>query len=382
MDLYNMRDNPRLTSWLGIGFAGAMLAVVALVFADFNNAFSSDIEVTADMPQQGAVVAVNSSVFFRGVEVGKVIDRPQIAPGGEIQVHLRLDRDRIREIPDTVRVVTGPLSIFGNQYINLVTGEGTSAVSAHTPIRAGSTIPAVTDAQAPSLQSTFVSLDDVLKSVHPAQLNAGLSGLAQALSGRGADLGRTLVSADHYLTSMLGLWPVVVADFRALTPFATTLAQATPGFLDLLRNATVTADTLVRHSNDFAALMGNGGKAADQVAVLLSATSGMYAKAIAGGAALFEALSQGPRLISAMLTGINRFAVAWTRTMHGGSLNVSAETLKVTSPAYLALALASGEDVAARLERAIEERQINPPGYTRADCPSWGTSPAKCGGKR
>ena len=382
MDLYSMRDNPRLTAWLGVGFVGAMLAVVILVIADFNHAFSRDIEVTADMPQQGAVVAVNSSVFFRGVEVGKVIDQPHTAPGGEIQVHLRLDRDRIKRVPDSVRVVTGPLSIFGNQYINLVTDDDSIAVAGARPIRAGMTIPAVTDAQAPSLQSTFVSLDDVLKSVHPAQLDAGLSGLAQALSGRGEDLGNTLVSADRYLTTMLGLWPVVVADFRAFAPFAMTLAEATPEFLDLLQNVTVTADTLVDHADDFAALMGNGGKVADQVAVLLSQTMGMYAKAIAGGAALVDALSQGPRLISAMLLGIDRFATAWVSTMHGGSLNVTAQTLRVTNPAYLALALASGDDVAARLERAIQGRQVNPPAYTGADCPKWGKSHATCGGKR
>ena len=228
----------------------------------------------------------------------------------------------------------------------------------------------------------FSSLDDVLRSVHPAQLNAGLSGLAQALSGRGAELGRTLVSADHYLTTMLGLWPTVVADFRALAPFATSLAAVTPQFLDLLKNATVTADTLVEHTDDFGSLMANGGKVADQVAVLINQTASLYAKAIAGGAALFDALSQGPLLITKMLTGISRFAAAWMRTMHGGSLNVTAQTLKVTHPAYLALALASGEDVAARLERAIQGRQVNPPTYTSADCPRWGRRHGTCGGKR
>ncbi len=378
MDLYSMRDNPRLTAWLGAGFIAAMLAVVALVLADFNQAFTRDIEVTANVPRQGAVVAVNSAVHFRGVEVGRVIDKPRSAPGGEIQVRLRLDRERVADIPDSVRVVVGPLSIFGNQYVNLVTEESGETQASSRPIEAGATIPAVSDARAPSLQSNFVSLNDLLHSIHPAQLNAGLSGLAQALAGRGDSIGDTLVSADEYLTEMLDLWPVVVEDLKEFGPFATVLAQATPEFLDLLRNVTVSAETVVKHREDFASLMGNGGEVATQVAALIRETMGTYADAVAGAAALFDALSQGPLLISKLLTGIDQFAQAWAKTMHGGSMNVTAQTLRVTDPAYLALALASGENVADRLERAIQGRQVNPPTYTLADCPQWGSVRGNC----
>lgn len=377
MDIHNMGENNRLTAWLGAGFVAALLAVVVLVLADFNEAFTRDIEVTANVPRQGAVVAVNSAVHFRGVEVGRVIDTPRSAPGGEIQVRLRLDRERVADIPDSVRVVVGPLSVFGNQYVNLVTEEGSTAqASGH--IEAGATIPAVSDAQAPSLQSTFVSLNDVLHSIRPAELNAGLSGLAQALAGRGESLGDTLVSADTYLTEMLDLWPAVVDDFKEFGPFATVLAQATPEFLDLLSNVTVSAETVVEHREDFASLMGNGGKVATQVATLIRETMGTYADAVAGAAALLDALSQGPLLISRLLTGIDQFAQAWVKTMRGGSMNVSAQTLRVTDPAYLALALASGEDVGARIERAIAGRTVNPPGYTRADCPQWGSVRGNC----
>ncbi len=386
MDIHNMREDPRLTAWLGAGFIAALLAIVVLVLADFNQAFTRDIEVTAHVPRQGAVVAVNSAVHFRGVEVGRVIDKPRSAAGGEIQVRLRLDRERVADIPDSVRVVVGPLSVFGNQYVNLVTEEGDGAdgeASTSTrPIEAGATIPAVSDARAPSLQSTFVSLNDVLHSVHPAELNAGLSGLAQALAGRGESLGDTLVSTDAYLTEMLDLWPAVVEDFQEFGPFATVLAQATPEFLDLLRNVTVSAETVVEHREDFASLLGNGGKVATQVAALIRETMGTYADAVAGAAVLFDALSQGPLLVSKLLTGIDQFARAWARTMHDGSMNVTAQTLRVTDPAYLALALASGENVADRIERAIEGRRVNPPTYTIADCPQWGSLRGDCGGGR
>lgn len=382
MDIHTMRENPRLTAWMGAGFLAALLAVALLVLADFNEAFTRDIEVTAHVPQQGAVVAVNSAVHFRGVEVGRVIDKPRSAAGGEIQVRLRLDRERIADIPDSVRVVVGPLSVFGNQYVNLVTEESGDAEASSHPIQAGAVIPAVSDVRAPSLQATFSSLTDVLRSVHPAELNAGLSGLAQALAGRGESIGDTLVSVDAYLTEMLDLWPVLVEDLKEFGPFATVLAQATPEFLDLLRNVTVSAETVVEHRDDFASLLGNGGKVATQVAALIRETLGMYSSAIGGAAVLFDALSQGPLLISNLLTGINQFAQAWAKTMHDGSMSVAAQTLRVTDPAYLALALASGEDVGDRIERAIEGRQVNPPTYTIADCPQWGSSRGKCGGGR
>lgn len=385
MDLYNMRESPRISAWMGVTLVAALLAIVAVAVADFNHAFSRDVVVTAHLPSQGAVVSANSSVYFRGVEVGKVIDAPHAVPGGEIEVSLRLDRARVDEIPDTVRVVVGPLSVFGNQYVNLVTqgdSNGDTSQLAAAPVRAGATIPAVSDAEAPSLQGTFTSLDAVLRSVHPAQLNAGLSGLAQALSGEGQSLGRTLDSADTYLTEMLPLWPPLVKDLHDFAPFATMLAQSAPDFLDLLKNVTVTSKTLVKQRADFADLLANGGAVSTQVATLISQTMNAYGHAIGGAEVLLNALSQGPAVINKLLAGINQFAGAWSKTIHDGSINVTTKTLNVTNPAQLALALVSGEEIPARVAKAIPGLQVNPPTYTSADCPRYGSVRAHCGGAK
>jgi len=379
MDLHNMREHPRVSAWMGVTLVLALLAVVGLALADFDHAFSRDTVVTAHLPSRGAVVAPNSSVYYRGVEVGKVIDAPHTTAGGQTEVRLRLDHDRVDEIPGTVRVVVGPLSVFGNQYVNLVTEGGSSQAEA-APLHAGGTIPAVSDAEAPSLQGTFTSLDAVLRSVHPARLNAGLSGLAQALSGQGQSLGRTLVSADTYLTQMLPLWPPLVQDLRDFAPFATVLAQTAPDFLDLLRNVTVTSKTLVEHRADFADLLANGGKVSAQVATLIDQTMKAYGHTIDGAVVLLDALSQGPHEINRLLAGLDEFAGAWSKTIHDGSIDVTTRTLDVTNPAELALALVSGEDIPDRVEKAIEGQQVNPPTYTSADCPSYGSLHADCGG--
>lgn len=381
MDLYAMRDSRRISALAGIGLSAAMIGVTLVTLADFNGAFSSDVDVTARLPENGAVVSVNSAVNYRGVEVGEVVDAPQADADGQVTVNLRLDHDRIAGLPSNVVAVVGPLSVFGNQYVNLVPDPGAEA-QASGPLEAGAVIPSADDTSTPSLESTFIALDDVLDNIHPAQLNAGLSGLSQALAGRGTSLGETLVSADSYLTDMLALWPTLVDDLQEFAPFATTLAASTPEFLDLLKNATVTADTLTENRDGFGSLMSNGGRVSNQVAALIQQTMAPYAHTVAGADDLFKALSQSPQLIGRLLTGIEAFSGAWSTAMDSNAVSISAAKLRVGDPAALALAAVAGKNVAGLLEQAVDGDLVNPRTYGAGDCPRYGSVSGNCGGAR
>src|SRR5699024_1147513 len=328
MDLHNMQDHGRISFWAGTGFIAAMLAVVTLVISDFNGVFSSDVHVTAQVPPDGAVVAASSAVHYHGSKVGNVTETARPDGDGNIVVELGLDPDRIEHIPADVSAAIGPLSVFGNQYVTLVDsgsqlGESTdggggasaaqpdsvsagqAAVSPGEPparsLSSGAVIPPVTGNTHPSLQSTVSTLDGLLRNIQPGKLSAGLSGMAQALAGRGESLGDTLVKADEYLTQMLPLWPQFVADMKKFAPFAHSLADVTPKFLDLLDNATVSAQTLAENSEDFKALLGNGAKTSQRVAALLRATAGSYADTVDGAQVMLSALSQQPTVISRLL---------------------------------------------------------------------------------
>lgn len=413
-DLHNMRDHRGLSLWVGTGFVAAMLAIVALVISDFNGMFSSDVRVTARVPRDGAVVAQHSTVHYHGVKVGKVAATPRTDSDGNIVVELGLDPSEIQRVPNDVEAAIGPLSVFGNQYVTLVdprsgdtarsddarsdevTDAGSTAQPAlahadHTAaspgeapqrsLAAGTVIPAVTGKSHPSLQSTVSTLDELLRGIHPGKLNAGLSGMAQALAGRGESLGNTLVKTDTYLTQMLPLWPQLVADMDKFAPFAHSLANITPEFLDLLDNAAVSARTLTENADDFKALLGNGAKASQRVAALLHATSDSYADTVDGAQVMLTALSQKPTVISRLLHGLNTAAESWGETMRDGSVDVGA-TLDVVNPSALALALVSSEDLENRLNKAVSGTFVNPPVYDSGDCPQYGDSNGNCGGGR
>lgn len=378
MDIYAMRGNRSLTAWFGLGLVAVVGATVALVIASFNGAFSSAVDMTAQLPPSSHVVAINSPVHYRDVNVGKVVSGPHTDSHGNVVVDIQIDPSRVKQIPGSVATVVAPVSIFGNEFINLIP----DAAPGGRPLHSGSVIPPVQPATAPSLQSTFVSLDDVLNSVHLGDLNAGLSGLSQALAGRGTSLGQTLVSANTYLDSMLKQWPQLVEDLKQFAPFATTLAASTPAFLDLARNATVTSQTLAKHAADFSALIANGAAAAAQGAALIGQTQQLYANTLAGADALLKALSQSPTVISHLLSDFSALGSSWTKALSGSTIHVQGQTLQVTNPADLALAMVSGKNTAALLARAVSGPFVNPPTYTGADCPSYGTETGNCGGGR
>ena len=199
MDIYAMRERRGLTIWLGVLFAAVILAAVALVVLKFDGAFSNDLRMTAQLPPDSAVAPINSPVHYRDVKVGKVVSAPRPDGHGHMVVDIELQPGRASQIPATVTAAVAPMSIFGNEYVNLVPTGPTGRVG----LAAGAVIPAADTGSSPSLQATFTSLDQVLRAVNPAQLNAGLSGLSQALAGRGTELGHSLVSANTYLQQML-----------------------------------------------------------------------------------------------------------------------------------------------------------------------------------
>lgn len=100
------------------------------------------------------------------------------------------------------------------------------------------------------LQSILADLFPLLRSVKPADLNATLYALAHALQGKGAQLGDTLETLDDYLKDINKETPTLQADLKLLAEVSQTYDLAAPDLIRLLRNATVTANTVTKREND------------------------------------------------------------------------------------------------------------------------------------
>ncbi len=367
MDLYRLYRRPRALSVLGAAFSALLLGVTTLVVAQFNGVFSGDPQLTVELPPRSTVVAKDSPVTYRDVRVGTVTSEVEADGAGASRVEVEIEGRWIDRLPRDVVATVGPVSIFGNQYIQLLAPDEEGAAG----LADGAVIPAYDVAETPSLQGTFVSLNDLLTQVSPARLNAGLSGLAGSLQGQGEELGRTLVATNDYLGLMLPLWPTLVKDIEEAAKLAGGLSEITPEFLSLVENATISAETVTDNAEAFEALVRDGGRLATTSSALLRATTASYADTVDGAVALLGALSQSPNLITKLLRGLERWADAWAPVLEDGLPDIRLTALSVRNPADMVLAMTAGggnrEDVVRLLNRAIRPGFANPPTYT--GCP-------------
>lgn len=367
---------PRYAWWGALAVIIA-LGLVVLVFASFGGAFTDFVEVTAQLPASSTAVALNSPVEYRNVTVGKVVSEGKSIPGGLVSITLHLKPSRVNAIPADVRATVSPVSFFGNEYVVLVP----PAHPGTATIRAGQQIHALATGETASIQVLLTNLDHLLIELHPGRLDAALTALATALVGQGTSLGQNLVSANHYLRGMLPLWPTVVADFKAFDPVANSFAAAAPNLLQILANQTVTSNAVTKSAATVRNAISGGAALAANANQLFSAIQSPFAILTADSAPFLQDLSQSPTEIARLLSGLDEFAKAFVAAEDSGPYLRATATVNVTNPADLGIALLGGSPstLIHAISAGLGPQYVNPPLYTAADCPRFG-SLSGCGG--
>jgi phospholipid/cholesterol/gamma-HCH transport system substrate-binding protein len=100
------------------------------------------------------------------------------------------------------------------------------------------------------LSQILSDLFPLLRAVRPADLNYTLSALANALEGRGAQLGETLDDLGDYLGVIEEHLPTLREDLVALAEVADAYDLAAPDLMAVLANVTVTSKTIVEKRED------------------------------------------------------------------------------------------------------------------------------------
>jgi virulence factor Mce-like protein len=275
----------------------------------------------------------------------------------------------VHSIPANVTATVAPISIFGNQYVVLEPPAQLSGAS----LRAGQTIPALTQGPTSNLQTTLADLDHLLIEIHPAQLYAALYALSSSLQGQGKSLGNTLVDFNTYLQNMLPLWPKTVADFNLLNPVANQVAASTPDILGTLRNLSSSSGVITQDQAALGELLSGGTTFADLTTTLLTNVQTPYAQLVAAAGPFLHSVSQTPTTISQILQGLDAWARTWVAAETQGPYLTLAASVNVNNVADLALAALGGPNAAQLLGDALGTNLVNPPTYTAADCPRYGT---------
>ncbi|MGY2875108.1 phospholipid/cholesterol/gamma-HCH transport system substrate-binding protein [Marmoricola sp. URHA0025 HA25] len=237
---HDTRAEHRRLVYAGIGFMLVMAVLIAFSIAIYQKVFTPVTTVTVKADRAGLQLPKYGDVRVHGVIVGQI--RSVSEEGGQAVIKLGLQPSAARNIPDNVSVEIRPTTLFGQKYVQLVDPADPSS----RPLHDGSVIPASRVTTNVELQQVLATLFPLLRSIRPGDLNSTLYALATALQGRGEKLGETVEKLDSYLGAMNEQLPTLRTDLQRLASVSNTYALAAPDLVNLLRNATTTAQTVTQ----------------------------------------------------------------------------------------------------------------------------------------
>ncbi len=253
---------------VGVVFLVVMALLAWLSVALYQKKFTPAAMVTLYTTNVGNEMHPGAQVMVRGVQVGEV--RQVSANGSGARLLLAIQPGDLSRLPANVSAMMLPTTLFGERYVDLVLPGRPAART----LADGSVIRQNRSGDALELQRVLNNLLPMLTAVQPDKLSMTLTAIAQGLSGRGKNLGQTLVTLNAYLRQMTPLLPALDDDIRLLVGLTRTYTQAVPAILAALNDFSVTGRTIATQRADYAALLANLTTASDDLRTFLDANSG------------------------------------------------------------------------------------------------------------
>jgi virulence factor Mce-like protein len=232
----------------GLAFLVLVICLVALSIAKYQGAFADGVPVTVRVDHTGLQLDKHSDVKVRGLIVGEVTELR--STGSDATVALRLKPEMVHLIPDNVSARLLPKTLFGEKYVALILPPHPSG----RPLSAGDVIPQDRSRAARELESALDSLLPVLQDVAPQDLASTLGAISGALSGRGHQLGDTLVRTQQLVSGLKPALPQLSEDITRLADLADTYTQAAPNLLSALADLSTTTRTVAEQRQNLAQL--------------------------------------------------------------------------------------------------------------------------------
>lgn len=295
--------------------AGSVLAIVTVN----QTSASGQPVVTTVMPATVGPVQAGTPVEFHGVNVG-TLSAVAATPAGS-RLTLRINPARISAIPAQVQTRLLPLTLFGNSYIDLVPGANPGAGAR---LRPGAVLLADTSAPTVNLYQAYTRFARLLSAVDPAQLDMALTATADALRGRGAQIGHII---DELHTATTGLDPQLtklISQLPTAAAMTRNLARSAPDLMQVMRNAVAESSTVLDEQRNIAALLSVGTRLENQAGDLMNSDGGEAVQMLYKTAPLVSALSARPGAVTGMLGSAQAFLNAANPVFSSGSFNMAA----------------------------------------------------------
>lgn len=315
--------------------------LLGLLFLRSTGTFGGPEHLSAQLADAGGSLGKGADVKVRGVIIGKVSEITR-GPDGGVRVGLNIPGDKLDMIPSNVVARILPATVFGTSFVDLTT----NGASSTTGLKAGSVIPADETQGTLELQQALDDIDTLVKAVGPAELASAIGSAAQALDGRGDQIGKTVDLANAYLTKLNPKLPLARADLRKLAANLELARDVAPDLLQATNDALVTARTIVSQKASIATLITGGTALTSQADSFLRANQADLIRFIDNSAVLLDVVYA------------NRHAGITGAIMTNRMLNAKLST--VVKNGYIDAATSFLLDV--------------PPYYTSADCPRFGSA--------
>jgi phospholipid/cholesterol/gamma-HCH transport system substrate-binding protein len=302
---------------LGVLLLGLVIGLVALSIAFYNKVFTPKTIVTLRADHTGNELLIDSDVKARGVIVGSV--KSVKSEGDGAIVKLALNPSRVDEIPANVSARILPKTLFGEQYVSLIIPSDCVGGTADTctKIKAGDTIPQDRSKGALETEKVLGDILPLLTAVQPAQLNATLTALAQALHNRGDELGQTLVNFDKYLCdrpagsttcsddSLIPHTKQLVDDLSKLGQVALEYNSLAPDIFSTLKNLETSAKTVIARRTALDSLLVNGTDTAQVLQGFLNANEQRIITVTGQTTKIYSLLDEYSPEFGCLFAGIN-----------------------------------------------------------------------------
>jgi len=222
----------------GLATVVVLAAIVFFAIGLFNGGFGRTVPVTVVSERAGLVMNPEAKVKMRGLQVGQV-ERIETTSDGRAVLHLAMNPDDLKAIPDNVLVNITSSTVFGAKFVELVEPPSPSA----KPLAEGQQL----DAQHVTVETNtlFQQLTSVLKAVDPVKLNETLAAISGALNGRGEKLGQTVTDFSQLLDKINPSLGNISRDLEVAPEAISGYADTAPQLVDIIDNTTKVSNTLV-----------------------------------------------------------------------------------------------------------------------------------------
>jgi phospholipid/cholesterol/gamma-HCH transport system substrate-binding protein len=319
----------------GVGFITLLVSLLTLSVMSYQQVFTKVTLVTLDTDHTGAQLLKQSDVKIRGIIVGQVRKistytqpgKNGAEPETRARLQLALNPSQTKLIPRGATALLLPKTLFGERYVALQIPENLAGDLAE-PIRAGDTISGGQDSI--ELERVLDDLYPVLLALHPEQLKATLTALADALQGRGKQLGDNLASLNSYLQKLNPRVPALVDDLDKLGKVAMLYNDAAPDLIGTLNNLQTTAKTITSRTSALDELLKSATGTSNELQGFLNDNGDYLIQVAASGSQILKLLAHYSPEYPCLLKGLADSEPALERAFGGGqpALHITLEIVK------------------------------------------------------